>query len=135
MTNQKDLQLHTLVSLTSRRSLSEYSLTRITQTKKEEIGDWNSRREGDRKPVVNFINVKFANCMYKSLFSSYVLALNKLSYVKCARKTLMKLTTDRVRLRLWKREIWQRKRLFNWSLEASIVIGWLGVFVRVWVKL
>jgi len=44
--------------------------------------------------VVNFINVKRANFTYKSLFSSYVWALNKFSYEKCARKTLMKLTPD-----------------------------------------
>jgi len=43
-------------------------------------------------PVVNFINVKCANFTYKSLFSSYVLALNELSYEKFVRKMLMKLT-------------------------------------------
>jgi len=38
-------------------------------------------------PVVNFINVKRANFTYESLFSSYVLALKKLSYEKSSRKT------------------------------------------------
>jgi len=44
--------------------------------------------------VVNFINVKRVNFTYGSLFSSYVLALNKLSYKKCVSKTLMKLTPE-----------------------------------------
>jgi len=35
---------------------------------------------GRGKPAVNFINVKCTNFTYESLFSSYVLALNKLSY-------------------------------------------------------
>ena len=35
-------------------------------------------------PAVNFINVKRARFSYKRLFSSYVLALNKLSYKKFA---------------------------------------------------
>ena len=43
-------------------------------------------------PVVNFINVKGANFTYESLFSSYILALNKHLYKKHVRKTLMKLT-------------------------------------------
>ncbi len=42
---------------------------------------------GRGKPAVNFINGKRTNFTYESLFSSYVLALNKLSYknkwVKC----------------------------------------------------
>jgi hypothetical protein len=42
--------------------------------------------------VVDFINVKRAKFTYKSLFSSYVLALNELSYEKRTHKTLMKLT-------------------------------------------
>ncbi len=41
---------------------------------------------------VNFINVKRAPFLYEHLFSSYVLALNELSYKKRARITLMKLT-------------------------------------------
>jgi len=41
---------------------------------------------------VNFINIKCAHFLYERLFSSYVLALNKLSYKKIARLTLMKLT-------------------------------------------
>ncbi len=41
---------------------------------------------------VNIINVKRTNFAYKRLFSSYVLALNELSYEKHARKMLMKLT-------------------------------------------
>ncbi len=44
-------------------------------------------------PSVNFINVKRTNFTYESLFSSYVLALNELSYKKRACKMLMKLTT------------------------------------------
>ncbi len=40
-------------------------------------------------PRVNFINVKHANFTYERLFSSYVLALNKLSYEKRAQKMLM----------------------------------------------
>jgi len=43
-------------------------------------------------PVVNFINVKRANFTYESLFSNYALALIELSYKKCWRKTLIKLT-------------------------------------------
>ncbi len=42
--------------------------------------------------VVNFINLKRANYTYKSIFYSYVLALNKLSYKKRAHKMFMKLT-------------------------------------------
>ncbi len=41
---------------------------------------------------VNFINVKRAHFLYECLFSSYILALNELSYKKFARLTLMKLT-------------------------------------------
>jgi len=41
---------------------------------------------------VNFINVKRAHFLYERLFSSYVLALNELSYEKFVRLTLMKLT-------------------------------------------
>ncbi len=41
---------------------------------------------------VNFINVLRACFSYERLFSSYVLALSKLSYKKCACKMLMKLT-------------------------------------------
>ncbi len=41
---------------------------------------------------------------------------------KAARRTLMKLTPDRD----CERE--KGARLFNWSLEASILIGWLGVY-------
>ena len=47
------------------------------------------------RPGVNFINVKRAHFSYERLFSSYVLALNELSYEKFARLTLMKLTADR----------------------------------------
>jgi len=43
-------------------------------------------------PGVNVINVKRAHFLYKRLFSSYGLALNKLSYEKFTRLTLMKLT-------------------------------------------
>jgi hypothetical protein len=43
-------------------------------------------------PVVNFINVNRANFTSESIFSSYVLALNKLSNKYGARKMLMKLT-------------------------------------------
>ena len=46
-------------------------------------------------PAVNFINIKCANFTYKSLFSSYVLALNEFLYKKCAQITLMKLTPKR----------------------------------------
>jgi len=45
-------------------------------------------------PGVNFIDVKRAHFSYERLFSSYVLALNELSYKKFARLTLMKLTED-----------------------------------------
>ncbi len=45
-------------------------------------------------PIVNFINVLRENFMYESLFSRYVLALNKLLYEKHARKTLMKFTPN-----------------------------------------
>ncbi len=43
-------------------------------------------------PVVNFINVKHANFIYQSLFSSDILAMNELWYEKRARIMLMKLT-------------------------------------------
>jgi len=46
--------------------------------------------------TVNFINIKCTNFTYESLFSSYVLALNELSYKKYACKTLMKLTSSLV---------------------------------------
>ncbi len=49
------------------------------------LAQWN--------PGVNFINVKRAHFSYERQFSSYVLALNELSYEKRARLTLMKLTT------------------------------------------
>jgi hypothetical protein len=41
---------------------------------------------------VNFIDVKRAHFSYKRLFSSYILALNELSYKKFVGLTLMKLT-------------------------------------------
>jgi len=44
---------------------------------------------------VDFINIKRAPFSYKRLFSSYVLALNELSYEKFPRLTLMKLTVGR----------------------------------------
>jgi len=44
------------------------------------------------KPGVYFTNLKRADFTYKRLFSSYVLALNKLLYKKHAQKTLMKLS-------------------------------------------
>jgi hypothetical protein len=43
-------------------------------------------------PGVNFVNVLRVPFSYESLFSSYVLALNELSYKKRTRKMLMKLT-------------------------------------------
>jgi len=46
----------------------------------------------DCLPIANFFKVKRANFTYESLFSSYILALNELSYEKRAHKTLMKLT-------------------------------------------
>ncbi len=45
-----------------------------------------------RPTGVNFVNIICAPFLYESLFSSYVLALNKLSYEKRARKTFMKFT-------------------------------------------
>jgi len=42
---------------------------------------------------VNFINIVRTNISYEHHFSSYVLALLKNLYKKCARITLMKLTT------------------------------------------
>jgi len=45
-------------------------------------------------PSVNFINVNRARFSYEWLFSSYILALNELSYEKSARLTLMKLTAS-----------------------------------------
>jgi len=44
------------------------------------------------KPGVYFTNLKCANFTYERLFSSYVLALNELSYEKHEQKTLMKLS-------------------------------------------
>jgi len=46
---------------------------------------------------VNFINVKRAHFLYERLFSSYVLALNELSYEKFVRLTLMKLMAGRIK--------------------------------------
>ncbi len=54
---------------------------------------WPTRKKW---PIVNFINVKHANFTYESLFSTYILALNELSYEKRAHKTLMKLTPIKV---------------------------------------
>jgi hypothetical protein len=45
-----------------------------------------------QRAAVNFINVKRARFSYERLFSSYVLALNKLSYEKFVHLMLMKLT-------------------------------------------
>jgi len=45
------------------------------------------------QPGVDITNVLRAPFSYKSLFSSYVSALNELSYKKHERKTLMKLST------------------------------------------
>jgi len=47
---------------------------------------------------VNFINVLRLNFSYKRYFSSYVFALNKLSYKKFACLMLMKLTAGRIRV-------------------------------------
>ncbi len=44
-------------------------------------------------PAVNFINNKRARFSYKRLFSSYVLALNKLSYEKFVRKNVDEIDT------------------------------------------
>jgi len=45
------------------------------------------RDREDTEPLgVNFINVKCTHVSYESLFSSYVLSLNKLSYEKFAHK-------------------------------------------------
>jgi len=44
--------------------------------------------------AVNFINILHARFLYERLFSSYILALNELSYKKRASKMLMKLTTE-----------------------------------------
>ncbi len=38
------------------------------------------------------VNVKRTNFTYEPLYSSYILALNKLLYKKCVQKTLMKLS-------------------------------------------
>jgi len=46
----------------------------------------------DLSPRVNFINLKRTNFTYERLFSSYIWALNELSYKKRAQKTLMKLS-------------------------------------------
>jgi len=52
-------------------------------------------------PVVNFINIFCEPFSYKSLFSSYDLALNKLWYKKCVHKTLMKLTPGILKINTW----------------------------------
>ncbi len=44
-------------------------------------------------PGVNFINVKRAHFLYKHLFSSYVLALNKLWYEKFVHKNIDEIDT------------------------------------------
>jgi len=59
---------------------------------------------------VNYVNVICAPFSYESLFSSYVLALNELSYKKCARKTLMKLTQG------WRRESASTEKCFHFRL-------------------
>jgi len=51
-----------------------------------------SSLEKEADKVCNFTNVKRTHISYKRLFSSYILALNKLSYKKFARLTFMKLT-------------------------------------------
>ncbi len=45
---------------------------------------------------VNFINIKLAHFSYERLFSSYVLALNELSYKKFVCLMLMKLTAGQL---------------------------------------
>jgi len=72
----------TLVKLTPARSPESVGITNPIQ-------ETNTKRT-----VVNFINVKRANFTYESLFSSYVLALNELSYERLVGKSLMKLTPD-----------------------------------------
>ncbi len=49
-----------------------------------------------KQPSVNLINVKRARFTYERLFSSYVLALNKVLYEKFTLLTLMKLTAGYV---------------------------------------
>jgi len=49
-----------------------------------------------------FHHIKCMHFLYERLFSSYVLALNKLLYKKFARLTLMKLTPGRVFLQIFK---------------------------------
>jgi len=48
---------------------------------------------GSSPPVVNFINVFRSNFSYKSLFSSYILALNKVLYEKCERTNVDEINT------------------------------------------
>jgi hypothetical protein len=65
---------------------------------------------------VNSINIKLAHFLYERLFSGYVLALNKLSYEKFARLTLMKLTVEG--------EVVMFKGLFYFHLFSyDVVIG------------
>ncbi len=59
-----------------------------------EMTKWSPKNWREHRAGVNFINVKHANFTYKRLFSSYVLALNELSYKKHPQKTLTKLSID-----------------------------------------
>jgi hypothetical protein len=53
---------------------------------------WQENVEGNLALTgVNFINILCAHFLYENLFSAKSLALNKISYEKCANKMLMKL--------------------------------------------
>jgi len=80
---------------------------------------WTMQISKIRSPVVNFINVKCANFMYKSLFSSNVLALNELSYKKCACKMLMKLTQGKTPKKCFKRFL----RIFQFHFNKNVSLN------------
>ncbi len=84
---------------------------------------WQSscRTVQSHSAAVNFINDKCANFTYKSLFSSYILALNELSYEKHARKMLTKLTPEQL-LRRFCQKLWpenEKEKLF-WQFLLSL---------------
>jgi len=74
---------------------------------------------------VNFINIIRTNFSYERRFSSYVLALLKISYEKRMRATLMKLTTGQNFLSYFQME---RKRMKLMRMEEGNLrkTKWLG---------
>jgi len=72
---------------------------------------------------VNFVNVKHTHFLYQRLFSSYVLALNKLSYEKIASLTLMKLTAGFL-LMLFEHKVTYKQRIWIQSCQSLKPFWW-----------